>query len=172
MKLSKKAKKVFLYGTESRTTRQDRWIPILKFRLFVRDRDGIWIQVTENTELVEPIFVVYDKKKGCGFVQQPNSRLCDFTDAMLFWEDAIVPCNLICFTKEEDKEEFNILKISANGRRISETFDKYLVWADELFMHSNLLHSNLLEDRADAIQMIGADDLGKNASDLYEGEQG
>ena len=166
MKLSKKAKKVFLYGTESRTTRQDRWIPILKFRLFVKDQEGTWIQISEDTELVNPVFVVYDAKKGYGFVQQHNSKLCDFTDAMLFWEDAIVPCNLICFTKEEDKEEFNILKVSANGRRVSETFDKFLLWADNL-----LLHSNLLGDKAGAVQMIGVDDLRKDALGLYGGEQ-
>lgn len=157
MILSKKAKKVFLYGTESRTTRQDRWIPILSFRLFVRDRNGIWIQITEDTKLTNPVCVVYDAKKGGGLVQQQDSPLCEFTDAMLFWEDVIVSCNLICFTKEEEKEEYNILKVSANGKRISKTFDKFLLWADKL-----LLHSSLLEDKADTVQMINIEDPDKD----------
>lgn len=161
MILSKKAKKVFLYGTESRTTRQDRWIPILSFRLFVRDRNGIWIQITEDTKLANPVCVVYDAKKGGGLVQQQDSLLCEFTDAMLFWEDVVVSCNLICFTKEEDKEEYNILKVSANGKRISKTFDKFLLWADKL-----LLHSSLLEDKADMVQMISIEDSDKDVPKL------
>lgn len=166
MILSKKAKKVLLYGTESRTTRQDRWISIIRFRLFVRDRDGIWRQITEDTKLDNPVCVVYDAKKGGGLVQQQDSLLCEFTDAMLFWEDAIMPCNLICFTKEVDKEEYNILKVSANGKRISKAFDRFLLWADKV-----LLHSNLLEGESSAVQTSITSNMENDASEICEGEQ-
>lgn len=165
MILSKKAKKVFLYGTESRTTRQDRWIQVLNFRLFVRDRHGVWIQITENTKISNPVLVLYDAKRGGGVVSLQDPLLCEFTDAMLFWEDAVVPCNLLCFTKEEDAEEYNILKISANGKRISELFDRFLLWADKV-----LLHSNLLEEMG-TVQSIISSNMENDSSEICEGEQ-
>ena len=81
---------------------------------------------------------------------------------MLFWEDVIVSCNLVCFTKEEGKEEYNILKISANGKRISKTFTQFLLWADDV-----LLHSNLLEAKDGAIRVTDASDM----ENLCGGEQ-
>lgn len=166
MNYSKHVKKILLDGAESKVVRKGVAVRISKFRLFVRDQNGIWKQITEDTKLTNPVLVIYDAKKGGALVQQKDSPLCEFTDAMLFWEDVIVPCNLVCFTKEGDKEEYNILKISASGKRISKTFDQFLLWADRV-----LLHSNLLEAKDGALRITAAGDLKKDASGLCRGEQ-
>lgn len=166
MNYSKHVKKLLLYGAESKVVRKGVAVQIIKFRLFVRDQDGIWRQITEDTRLADPVLVIYDAKKGGVLVQQKDSPLCEFTDAMLFWEDVIVPCNLVCFTKEEDKEEYNILKVSANGKKISEKFNQFLLWADMV-----LLHSNLLEAKDGALRITEAGDLEKDATGLCRGGQ-
>ena len=158
----KHVKKILLDGAESKVVRKGVTVRISKFRLFVRDQNGIWVQITEDTKLANPVLVIYDAKKGGVLIQQKDSPLCEFKNAMLFWDDAIVPCNLVCFTKEEGKEEYNILKISANGKRISKTFDEFLLWADDV-----LLHSNLLEAKDGAIRVTDASDM----EELRGGEQ-
>lgn len=162
MNYSKHVKKILLDGAGSKVVRKGEAVPIFKFRLFVRDLNGTWVQITEDTKLANPVLVIYDAKKGGVLVQQKDSPLCEFRDAMLFWEDVIVSCNLVCFTKEEGKEEYNILKISANGKRISKTFTQFLLWADDV-----LLHSNLLEAKDGAIRVTDASDM----ENLCGGEQ-
>ena len=142
MKFSKNAKMILLDGARSRIERKDVGIQIYKFKLFVRGRDGLWRQVTEETKLANPVLVFYDKKKGGGIVELHDPLLCDFTDAMLFWEDVFTPYNLLCFTKEEDREEYNIIRISANGKGFSDLFDRFLPWADKVLLHSNLLEES------------------------------
>lgn len=139
MNFYKKVKKIILNGTESKVTRQGMWISVLRFRLFVRNRHGDWMQITENTKLDYPVCILYDTKKGGGLVSPQDSSLCEFTDAMLFWEDTLISCNLLCFTKEEDAEAYNILKVSVNGKSFSKLFDKLALWVDSRFLHSNLL---------------------------------
>lgn len=166
MNYSKHVKKILLDGAESKVVRKGVAVRISKFRLFVRDQNGTWIQITEETKLVNPVIVIYDAKKGGALIQQKDSPLCEFTNAMLFWEDMIVPCNLVCFTKEEDKEEYNILKISANGKKISKRFDQFLLWADR-----ELLYSNLLEDKGSSIRIAQVSDLEKDVAELCGGGQ-
>ncbi len=164
MKFSEHAKMILLDGAKSKIRRKGADIQISKFRLFVRDRNEVWTQITESTKLANPVLVIYDKKKGGGIVKFSDPLLCDFTDAMLFWEDVLTLYNLLCFTKEEDREEYNIIKISANGKRISDLFDRFLPWADKA-----LLHSNLLEESG-AVQTIIASNMGNDASKFLEGE--
>lgn len=164
MKFSKHAKMILLDGTRSKIKRKDVVTQIYKFRLFVRDRDGIWRQITEDTKLVNPVLVIYDEKKGGGMVKLHDPLLCDFTDAMLFWEDVLTPYNLLCFTKEEDKDEHNIIKISANGKRISDLFDKFLPWADKALLHSNML------EKSGTVQTIITSNIENDASESFEGE--
>lgn len=166
MNYSKHVKKILLNGAESKVVRKGVAVQIFKFRLFVRDRNGVWMQITEDTKLANPVIMIYDAKKGGVLVQQKDSPLCEFTNAMLFWEDVIVLCNLVCFTKEEDKEEYNILKISANGIKVLKAFDQFLLWADDI-----LLHSNLLETKEGAIRTMETGDLEMDAASICGGGQ-
>lgn len=165
MKFSKHAKMILLNGVDSKIKTNDGVIQIYKFRLFVQDRERIWRQITEETRLANPVLVIYDKKKGGGIVKSHDPLLCDFTAAMLFWEDVLTSYNLLCFTKEEDREEYNIIKISANGKRFSDLYNRFLPWADKA-----LLHSNLLEESG-TIQVAIASNMENDAVEIFEGEQ-